>query len=115
MTTRKIRVASLSCLAALSGFAMAGALLAPSVGAQQSGGATADQTSTASGNATAINGSVASGDSFAENGSVASGCSTAINDSTASGGNCRPAAPPAVKVTPAPPAQAKAVQPTFTG
>jgi hypothetical protein len=120
MTTTKIRAAGVACLAALTGFLTAGTLIlvAPSAPAEQSGTATADQSSVASGNATAINGSVASGDATAINGSVASGCSTAINDSTASGGPpCPTAAQPAAALTPAPaaPAAAKVAAPTFAG
>jgi hypothetical protein len=122
MTTTKIRAAGVACLAALTGFLTAGTLIlvAPSSPAEQSGTATADQSSVASGNATAINGSVASGNSFAQNGSVASGCSTAIDNSTASGGPPCPAAvtpttTPAAPLTPAAPAAAKVAAPTFAG
>ena len=123
MTTTKIRAAGVACLAALTGFLTAGTLIlvAPSAPAEQSGTATADQSSVASGNATAINGSVASGSSFAENGSVASGCSTAIDNSTASGGPPCPAAvtpvavTPAAPLAPAAPAAAKVAAPTFAG
>jgi hypothetical protein len=108
MTTTKIRAAGVACLAALTGFLTAGALVlvAPTAPAEQSGTATADQSSVASGSGTAINDSTASGDAVAINGSVASGCSTAINDSTASGGACAPAA----AVTPA-----HVAAPTFAG
>jgi len=123
MTTTKIRAAGVACLAALTGLLTAGTLVlvAPSVPAEQSGGANADQSSVASGDCTALNGSVCSGDSFAENGSTASGCSTARNGSTASGGPPCPAAvtPTAAVVAPVPtaaaPAVAKVAAPTFAG
>jgi hypothetical protein len=84
----------------LAGVAGATFLLAAPVGAQTSGGATADNDSVASGTCVATNDSTcsgsgratgdstSSGSAVAIDGSTSSGCATAVNDSTASGAPC---------------------------
>ncbi len=99
---RKTRATGAAVLFALGSLMAALLVMASPAGAEDSGGAVADETSTASGDCVAVNGSVCSGSGFAANGStssgdavavngsVASGCSVAIDGSTASGGNCAP-------------------------
>ncbi len=99
---RKTRATGAAVLFALGSLMAALLVMASPAHAEDSGGAVADETSTASGDCVAVNGSVCSGSGFAANGStssgdavavngsVASGCSVAIDTSTASGGNCAP-------------------------
>ena len=111
---RKTRARGAAVLFALGTLLAGMMVLAGPANAEDSGGAVADETSTASGGCVAVNGSVCSGSGFAADGStssgdavavggsVASGCSTAIDNSTASGGACAPekhhAPPPHRKV-----------------
>jgi hypothetical protein len=101
---RKTRARGAAVLFALGSLLAGLMLFASPASAEESGGAVADETSTASGGCVAVNGSVCSGSGFAANdstssgdavaidGSVASGCSGAFGGSTASGGACAPEA-----------------------
>jgi len=107
---RKTRARGAAVLVALGSLVAALLVMAAPASAEKSGGAFADDTSTASGGCVAVNGSVCSGDGLAANGStssgdaiavdgsVASGCSAAFNGSTASGGSCPKPAHKAVEV-----------------
>lgn len=100
---RKTRARGAAVLFALGSLLAGLMVFAAPASAEESGGAIADETSTASGGCVAVNGSVCSGNGFAANdstssgdavavdGSVASGCSSAFDNSTASGGACAPA------------------------
>jgi hypothetical protein len=135
MKNKKMRVAGIGILAAMTGLVTAASMVltapadaakthdhashaveapaALSTAPNESGSCTADATSVCSGFGQATNNSVSSGDSIADNGSVASGCSVALDHSTVSGGTCPPSAP---KSTPsAAPAKAVSANPSFAG
>jgi hypothetical protein len=133
MKNKKMRVAGISILAAMTGLVTAASMVltAPADAAKthdhathaaveapatahapnESGSCTADATSVCSGFGQATNGSVSSGNSIADNGSVSSGCSVALDHSTASGGTC----PPTKPSVPSTPAKAVAGNPSFAG